>query len=128
MYIFYFQQIFAREITNIIYEWTCDWLICLNEDKQKDLGVFISNDLKRSVQIDSAISKANQVLGLIKRTFKFPNEDSICKLYKAFVRPHLEYGVVLWRPHWKKDIKAIESVQRRATKLIPTINRLEYTD
>ena len=144
-----------KDDLNIIYEWTCDWLICLNEDKckvmhfgdanpkneysingkpvekinlEKDLGVFISNDLKWSVQINSAISKANQVLGLIKRTFKFPNEDSICKLYKAFVRPHLEYGVVLWRPHWKKDIKAIESVQRRATKLIPTINRLEYTE
>ncbi|CAF1115901.1 unnamed protein product, partial [Brachionus calyciflorus] len=57
-------------------------------------------------------------------TLKFPNEDSICKLYKAFALPHLEYGVVLW----KKYINTIESVQRQATRLIPSINRLDYMD
>ena len=76
--------------------------------------------------INSSIKKANNVLGMIKRTFKFHSKDSVSRLYKAFVRPLLEYGVTVWRPYLKKDINAIEAVQRRATRLVPKISRISY--
>ena len=37
---------------------------------EKDLGVFISRDLKVAEQCSKAVSKAMRVLGLIKRSFK----------------------------------------------------------
>ena len=47
-------------------------------------------------------------------------------LYKSSIRPHLEYGNVIWGPHYKEDQKAVEKVQRRATKLITSIKYLPY--
>ena len=40
-----------------------------NTTEEKDFGVWISNDLKASFHVAKAVSKANQTLELIRRTF-----------------------------------------------------------
>ena len=44
------------------------------------------------------------------------------------VRPHLEYGDVIWGPFYQADIRSVETIQRRATKLIPALKDLPYVD
>ena len=60
-------------------------------DEEKDLGVIVSQDLKAEKNVTACVTKANKVLGMIKRTFSYLDEEILTQLYKVFVRPHLEY-------------------------------------
>ena len=84
--------------------------------------------MKFHEQAASAASKANQMLALIRRSFQNINAVSLPLLFKTFVRPHLEYGNVIWGPFNRADQKLIERVQRRGTKLVQTIKHLPYTE
>ena len=61
---------------------------------------------------------SNKVLGLIRRTFGPHNSEGVSTAYKTLVRPILQYGCQVWNPYLVKHIKSIESVQRRATRVI----------
>ena len=96
--------------------------------KEKDLGVTMSADMKVSEQCGIAASKGNQILGLIRRNITYKGKKLIIPLYKAIVRPHLEYCIQAWRPYRKKDIDTLERIQRRATKMIPELRDLSYEE
>ena len=93
---------------------------------EKDLGVIVQENLKVERQVTSAVKKANRVLGMINRTFVNKNQEIMVKLYKSLVRPHLEYGIQAWRPHFEKDKNALEKVQRRMTRMIADLKDLPY--
>jgi hypothetical protein len=80
------------------------------------LGVTISHDLKWVDQINSSISKANRVLGVIRRNFHSCPTDLKSTAYKSLVRPHLEYSGTVWDPYTDDLTKKLEAVQRRAAR------------
>ena len=53
------------------------------------------------------LNNANSKLGIIKNTFHELTKDNFIILYKAFVRPILEYCCTTWAPHFIKDHKEI---------------------
>ena len=95
---------------------------------EKDLGVNIDPTLHFSIQCQKAANKGNQILGLIRRSFKFLDKQMMSQLYKGLVRPHLEHANVVWSPQYAKDAKLLESVQQRATKMVPELKNLEYEE
>ena len=95
---------------------------------EKDLGVIVDQALNFSEHINSKVNKANRNLGMIFRTFTFMDKEIFLNLYKSVVRPHLEYAVTVCTPLYKKDMVAIENVQRRATKLVKSIRHLTYEE
>ena len=55
--------------------------------------------MKVSEQCGIAASKGNLILGQIRITIMYKEKQLIVPMYKANVRPHLEYCIQAWRPY-----------------------------
>ena len=128
--------------------WSSDWSLHFNEDKcaivrystrqnpivfnyhingkqlvtkmiHKDLGVLISDNLVWKEHYDHLLKRAYKTLNLLRRIFHNVRCVQAKKvLYFSLVHSQLLYCSPIWRPHFIRDIIAIENIQRRATKFI----------
>ena len=146
-------QILQRDLNNLL-EWSEKWLLIFHPGKckvleigaaenynyildgqslehvksEKDVGIVIDQQLKFDLHILQKVNKANSIMGIIRRSFKYLTADMFVMLFKALVRPHLEYANTVWSPHLKKDLILLENVQRRATKQVPGLRDMSYQD
>ena len=65
---------------------------------------------------------------MIRRSFCSIDVITLPILFKSLVRPHLEYGNVIWGPFSRGDQQSVERVQRRATRLVPELRAAAYHD
>lgn len=93
---------------------------------ERDLGVQIMDTLKWSRQIDTITNKANAMLGWLRRAFVSRDTELWNRLYTVYVRPNLEFAVQVWNPYRAGDIKKLEKVQRRASKIPRELRNLDY--
>jgi len=96
--------------------------------QEKDLGVIIAEDLKPSIHCTESYTKANRMLGLIKRTLSSRQPGIMLNLYKSIVRPHLEYCSPAWFPYYKKDKELLEKIQHRFTHFFKDLKDLDYSE
>jgi len=90
---------------------------------EKDLDVLTDNQLKFHSHVTAVTRKARRLLGLIgSHSFNF---QTLPYLYKAIVRPILEYENIIWEPFYKGDENLIEQIQRKATRLVSVISLMK---
>ena len=77
--------------------------------------------------MDTLVNKANKVLGLLKRKVGSKNREIFSVLYRSLVRPLLKYASPVWSPYLVKDKLAIESIQRRASRIVLGQKRCEMS-
>ena len=88
-------------------------------ESEKDLGITINRTLNFTEHANILYSKANQRLGLLKRTCHFIH--SLTKkraLYLAMARSIFEHCPTVWRPSSNTVINRLENIQKRAVKWI----------
>ena len=95
-----------------------DSTLIAQKDSLKDLGVYLSNDLTFSLQIDKVASTANQMVGWGLRTFRGRSAYLLLTLFKSLVQPHLDYCSQLWSPTSQTSINKLEQIQKSLVRRI----------
>jgi len=75
-----------------------------------------------------AARTASVVLGQIGRAFHYRDKRTFGRLYKQYVRPHLEFASQAWSPWLRGDIEVLEKVQQRAVKMIGGLRGVTYEE
>ena len=98
------------------------------DNEECDLGIIFQQNLKFDTHITKKTNKANQLLGMIKRTFTFMDKTLFLCIYKSLIRSILDYGSPVWNPSSKNLRQMLENVQRRSTKIVPGLKTLSHGD
>ena len=67
-------------------------------------------------QIKGMTAKAQRSLNMLRRNLSGCSQTTKARAYTTMVRSILEYAGCVWDPYYKKHIKAVEAVQRRAAR------------
>ena len=94
----------------------------------KDLGIILSCDGSWKPHIDRIAKSAATVANWILGAFKDRSPGIMLLLYKALVRPILEYCCVVWSPETGGEIAKLEQVQCNFTRRISGCRGKIYWD
>ena len=91
----------------------------IRENFQKHLGLFLDSKLNFSDHINEKIKKATKVIYVIRKMNLSLPRTSLLTISKSFVRPHLDYGDVIYdQPSNSSLSDQIESVPYKAVLAI----------
>jgi len=110
------------------YEYTMAGQKLETTTEERDIGVIISANMKPSAQCAKAAQTAQGVLGQITRAFHYRVRHVYMRLYKQYVRPHLEFSTQAWSPWTEADKACLEKVQQRAVKQISGLTSTDYEE
>ena len=89
---------YNTSVGNVQADYTMKGVKLQKVTEEKDLGVVMSSNLKPSRHCQVAYNKAARMSALVQRTIVNRSPYIMTRLYKAIVRPHVEYGVSVWSP------------------------------
>ena len=87
------EVIFSRKTTKKIHpKIFFNNILVSKADSQKCLGLHLDSKLSFDIHIKTILTKVNKTIGLLRKFQQVLPRPSFITIYKAFVRPHLDYG------------------------------------
>ena len=88
------------------------------EDHTKHLGIYLDSGLNFSKHIREAVMKATKGVSLLKYLSKYVSRKVLDLSYKLYVRPHLDYGDVIYHNQRTDLMNLVEQVQYKAALIV----------
>ena len=86
---------------------------------QKHLGMHLDTKLNFQEHLDNIMSKVDKTIGLLRKLQAVLPRPSPATIYKAFIRPHLDYGDIIYDQAYKESFhQKLESIQYNAALAI----------
>ena len=96
-------------------------------NQQRHLGIIFDEKLNFKSHIDKVLTKASKAIAVIKRLRNSLPRKSLINIYKAIIRPHLDYGEILYdQPNNATFCQKIESFQYKAALAITSAINSRY--
>ena len=81
----------------------------------KHLGLLLDKPLSFNEHIQRKMNKCYKMIGVIKRLSVNLPRDTLLRIYKSFIRPHLDYGDIIYdKPRNESFKNKIENIQYKA--------------
>ena len=89
--------------------------IVTRTSSQKHLGIILDNQLKFEDHLKIVSGKISKTIRLLRRLQNFLPRAALITIYKAFIRPHLDYGDILYDQAYNMSFRQkLESTQYNA--------------
>ena len=86
---------------------------------QKHLGMHLDAKLNFEKHLDNIMSTVAKIVGLLRELHTVLPRSSLVTIYKAFIRPHLDYGDIIYDRTYNESFhQKLESVQYNAALAI----------
>ncbi|XP_063545771.1 uncharacterized protein LOC134753763 [Cydia strobilella] len=92
------------------------------------LGVDISSEVQFRGHLEGKAKLASKKLGVLNRSRQYFTPAHRLQLYKAQVRPHMEYCSHLWAGAPQYQLLPLDRIQRRATRIVDCQRTSERLD
>ena len=76
--------------------------------------------------MSTVCKKARQKIEVMYHKFYHASTPKLLQLYKACIRPHMEYAAPVWDPHQLGLINCLENVQKFALKVCTKSWNIDY--
>ena len=91
-------------------------------------GVIVQRNLKPSLQCAKAAKTANAVLAQLSRAVTYRDKNTFLRLFRTYVRPHVDYCAPAYSPLTQGDKDILENVQKRAIGMVTNFKGRTYEE
>ena len=92
-------------------------------DHHKHLGLTLSRDGSWHQHISNIIATASKILGTMKMMKFKLHRKTLNQIYLSYLRPHLEYGSLLWDNCAQYEKETLDKIQYEAARIVTGLTR-----